>query len=158
MVHIYNRTGQTGLPLNRQRIVEICSAILADFKQSKSTLTVTFVGPEKIQQLNRDFLESDSITDVLSFPSDGEIDPETGRVYLGDILICYQRALEQADRAGHAVMEEISLLFIHGLLHLLGFDHAEEEEKQEMWHLQQFYLDQFDVKLARMPGEDDGQA
>lgn len=155
MIYIYNRTGTTGLPLNRKRYIEIATKILGDSKQGLSDLTLIFVNAPEIQRLNHEFLDNDGVTDVLSFPADGEIDPESGRAYLGDILICYPRALEQADRAGHAVGNEIELLLIHGLLHLLGYDHLEEEEKQEMWALQRHYLDYFNVELSHEPGEAD---
>ena len=153
MIHIYNRTGTTGLPLNRKRYIEITTTILGDSKQSLSDLTLIFVDASEIKQLNHEFLDNDDVTDVLSFPADGEIDPESGRAYLGDILICYPRALEQADRAGHTVGNEIELLLIHGLLHLLGYDHIEAEEKEEMWTLQRHYLDHFNIELNHEPGE-----
>ena len=158
MVHIYNRTGTTGLPLNRKRYIEIATKVLGDSKQNASDITLIFVSECEIQQLNHEFLESNKVTDVLSFPADGEIDPESGREYLGDIVICYQRALEQSDRAGHSVGNEIELLFIHGLLHLMGYDHADDEEKQEMWALQQHYLDHFKIELNQQPGTDDETA
>lgn len=98
-------------------------------------LTVVLSDDEQLRALNRDYLEVDAATDVLSFPSD-EIDPETGCPYLGDILISMQRAAQQAAAAGHALEAEIQLLVVHGVLHLLGHDHAEAEEKTRMWQAQ----------------------
>jgi probable rRNA maturation factor len=106
-----------------------------------SELTIAVDGDEKLHELNNQFLGVDSPTDVLSFPS-GEVDPETGHFYQGDIIISYPRALHQAEEADQSVEEEIKLLVVHGVLHLLGYDHAEPEEKQVMWSIQREILNQ----------------
>jgi probable rRNA maturation factor len=98
-------------------------------------LTLVLTGDVQIQALDRDFLDKDVPTDVLSFPS-LETDPETGRRYLGDIIISVPRAEAQSIAAGHSLEAELSLLVIHGVLHLLGHDHAETEEKVRMWAAQ----------------------
>ena len=95
-------------------------------------LTLVLTGDSQIQALDRDFLGKDSPTDVLSFPA-SETDPETGRRYLGDIIISVPRAEAQANSAGHSLDAELSLLVIHGVLHLLGYDHTRKEEKARMW-------------------------
>ena len=74
-------------------------------------------------------------TDVLSFPA-SETDPDTGASYIGDILISIPRAQAQADAAGHPLEAEVQLLVVHGVLHLLGYDHADAEEKALMWKAQ----------------------
>lgn len=98
-------------------------------------LTLLLTGDPEIQALNRDYLGHDTPTDVLSFPAD-EPDPETGRRYLGDIIISVPRATEQASARGHALEAEVQLLIVHGVLHLLGHDHAEADEKARMWAAQ----------------------
>jgi probable rRNA maturation factor len=98
-------------------------------------LTLVLTGDAQIQALDRDFLDKDVPTDVLSFPA-SETDPETGRRYLGDIIISVPRAEAQSIAAGHSLEAELSLLVIHGVLHLLGHDHAEAEEKVRMWAAQ----------------------
>jgi len=100
-----------------------------------------------IQELNRDFLGEDAPTDVLSFSAQEEAGPfvtapEAG-AYLGDVIISYPRAVQQAGEQGHAVEQELDLLVVHGILHLLGYDHATEEEKSLMWSRQ-------DTILARL--------
>jgi probable rRNA maturation factor len=107
-------------------------------------LTVVLTGDERVQSLNRDFLGIDAPTDVLSFPAD-EPDPETGGLYLGDIIISVQRAAAQAGVRGHAVEAEVQLLVIHGVLHLLGHDHAEAEEKTRMWAAQSEVLERIGI-------------
>lgn len=106
---------------------------LAD--QADADLTLVLTGDKQVQALNRDFLGSDYPTDVLSFPAE-ETDPDTGRTYLGDVVISLPRAGEQAQSRGHAVEAEVQLLVVHGVLHLLGHDHAEKTGKIRMWALQ----------------------
>ncbi|MBA4379184.1 MAG: rRNA maturation RNase YbeY [Anaerolinea sp.] len=98
-------------------------------------LTLVLTGDSQVRELNREFLGIDAATDVLSFPA-GETDPETGRLYLGDILISVPRAESQAQSAGHTLEAELQLLVVHGVLHLLGHDHAGVEEKARMWAAQ----------------------
>lgn len=93
-----------------------------------------------LHELNRDYLGVDAPTDVLSFPA-SESDPETGATYLGDILISIPRAAQQAQAAGHPLEAEVQLLVVHGVLHLLGHDHAEAEEKARMWAGQEKVLE-----------------
>jgi probable rRNA maturation factor len=98
-------------------------------------LTLVLTDDKAIRELNRNFLGKDAPTDVLSFPAN-ETDPETGRRYIGDVIISLPKARQQAEEAGHPVQAEIQLLVIHGVLHLLGHDHAEAEEKSRMWAAQ----------------------
>jgi len=98
-------------------------------------LTLVLTGDAQIQALDRDFLGKDVPTDVLSFPA-CETDPETGRRYLGDIIISVPRAEAQSIATGHSLEAELSLLVVHGVLHLLGHDHAGAEEKTRMWAAQ----------------------
>ena len=98
-------------------------------------ITIVLTDDAQLHELNRDYLGVDAPTDVLSFPA-SETDPETGAQYLGDILISIPRATQQAEAAGHPVEAETQLLVVHGTLHLLGYDHAEAEEKTRMWEAQ----------------------
>jgi probable rRNA maturation factor len=100
-----------------------------------SELTIVLTNDTRLQELNRDFLGIDAPTDVLSFPA-SELDPETGARYIGDILISIARAESQATAAGHPLESEVQLLVVHGVLHLLGHDHAEATEKARMWKAQ----------------------
>jgi len=102
-------------------------------------LSIIVDDDEKLKELNRQFLGIDTATDVLSFPAN-EIDPETGRRYLGDIIISFSHAEKQAQDAGHSTAREIQLLVVHGILHLLGYDHADNKGKQKMWIIQEEIL------------------
>ena len=112
--------------------------------------SVVITDDEQLHQLNQQFLEIDAPTDVLSFPSD-EIDPDTGETYLGDVLISLPRAVAQAQAGGHPARDELQLLVVHGMLHLLGHDHAEPEEKARMWALQASVLEQLGCRVAWSP-------
>jgi len=115
-------------------------------------LSIVIEEDARLHELNKEFLDIDEPTDVLSFPSGEENpDPETGRIYLGDVIISYPRAAEQANAAGHPLLAEMQLLVIHGVLHLLGHDHAEPEEKTLMWAAQAEILRILGVPIARLP-------
>jgi probable rRNA maturation factor len=118
-------------------VLEIAArlALLHAGDQPEAEATVVLSGESRLQGLNRDYLGIDAPTDVLSFPS-GEIDPETGYSYLGDILISFPRAEVQAKAGGHTVEAELQLLVVHGMLHLCGYDHVEPMEKAAMWEIQ----------------------
>ena len=104
-------------------------------QSADGNLTIVLTDDEQLHRLNRDFLGTDAPTDVLSFPA-SETDPETGAAYLGDILLSIPRADAQAQSAGHPLVDECRLLVVHGVLHLLGHDHAEADEKAKMWKAQ----------------------
>jgi probable rRNA maturation factor len=112
----------------------------------ESGLTILITSDEQVKDLNRQFLGIDSTTDVLSFTA-GETDPDSGELYLGDVVISYPRALAQAQTGGHDVADELKLLVVHGILHLIGHDHAEPGAKARMWELQGAILDQLGSKV-----------
>jgi probable rRNA maturation factor len=84
-----------------------------------------------VKKLNRQYRGVDTTTDVLSFPL-GEIDPDTSDEYLGDVVISLPRAQDQAAAEGHLLADEMQLLVVHGVLHLLGYDHIKIAEKKQM--------------------------
>ena len=100
----------------------------------RCAVSVTFTDKDGIKELNRDYRGVDSVTDVMSFPQydDFEEIPGEGEILLGDVVICRERAAEQAREFGHSLDREMIYLFTHSILHLLGYDHMEEEEKREM--------------------------
>ncbi len=107
-------------------------------------LTIVLTDDARLKELNRDYLGIDAPTDVLSFPA-SETDPETGARYIGDILISIPRAQDQAAAASHPLESEVQLLVVHGVLHLLGHDHAEPEEKVRMWKAQAEILERLGI-------------
>jgi probable rRNA maturation factor len=110
----------------------------------QSELSILFVDTKAMSELHEQWMDEPGPTDVLSFPMDelrpgrdGEVTPPGT---LGDIVLCPEVAVEQATAAGHSTTEELLLLTTHGILHLLGYDHAEPEEEKEMFGLQRKLL------------------
>lgn len=102
--------------------------------EERAEISVTFVSKDEIRALNKEYRDNDSVTDVLSFPQFddfGDI-PEEGEILLGDVVICKERAEEQAEEFGHSFDREAVYLFVHSILHLLGYDHMEDEDKDMM--------------------------
>jgi probable rRNA maturation factor len=95
-------------------------------------LTILLTDDGQIHQLNCEYLGVDAPTDVLAFTAD-YIDPDTKARYLGDVIISYERAVAQAQAGGHTIEQEVELLVVHGILHLLGYDHADPDHKAKMW-------------------------
>ena len=115
----------------RTSIKRAAEAALA-FENRSGDLTILIDTPERIQTLNREFRNVDRVTDVLTFPAwEGEISLSADG-YLGDIMICYERAKEQAAEYGHSLERELSFLAVHGVLHLLGYDHMNEPDEHIM--------------------------
>jgi probable rRNA maturation factor len=109
--------------------------LLRAYPGGAADVTIVLTDDEQVRALNRQYLGIDAPTDVLSFPTD-EIDPDSGELYLGDVIISYPQAAAQAEAAGHSVEAELQLLVVHGVLHLLGYDHAEQAEQAAMWAVQ----------------------
>lgn len=118
-------------------------------------LSVLLADDEYIRELNAQFRAEDRATDVLSFPS-GDIPEEVEelRGYLGDIAVSLPYARKQADEKGHSLSDEVQLLVVHGVLHLLGYDHLTAEEKQAMWQRQAMVLEKLSLAHVK-PSEDD---
>jgi probable rRNA maturation factor len=101
----------------------------------EAELSLIITDDETVHKLNRQFRGVDAPTDVLAFGAGDEgqfVSAPESPPYLGDVVISYQRALAQAEEVGHAVSEELKLLVVHGVLHLLGYDHQEEAAARKM--------------------------
>lgn len=101
---------------------------------TRASVSVTFVTSEEIRKLNAMYRNVDATTDVLSFPQYEDLSelPKEGELCLGDVVICTEQALLQADEYGHTPERELIYLFVHSVCHLLGFDHMEDDDKSEM--------------------------
>ena len=110
---------------------------------TQSDLTILFVDPDPIAELHERWMSLEGPTDVMSFPMD-ELRPGDGKTtmegVLGDLVICPWVAAQQAAAAGHSTMQEMMLLTIHGILHLLGYDHVTPEQERQMFGLQRQLL------------------
>jgi probable rRNA maturation factor len=149
-VIIENKQKEVKIPTGLRMLVRrCCNAVLRMEQFSDSAeISVTFVNNEQIHELNKQYRGKDVPTDVLSFPM-GEngvydVNHSTGAKILGDIVICMEKAVEQADRYGHSLEREVGYLSAHSMLHLLGYDHVNggiervrmrEKEEQVMTQL-----------------------
>lgn len=119
---------------------------------------VTFVDDDAIRTLNREHRNTDRKTDVLSFPmladvrhiEKTDIDPETGLVYLGDIVISVETAIRQAEEFGHGLEREIAFLTVHSMMHLMGYDHIEESDRRIMRTHEEAVLDELNIKRTEI--------
>jgi probable rRNA maturation factor len=135
------------LPMDRS-ILRRAAELTLEFtqKNKQSGLTIVIGNDALIQKLNQQYRQVDAPTDVLSFPS-GEVDSDTGDLYLGDVIISLPRAQEQAFTQGHPLADELQLLVVHGTLHLLGYDHAKVVDKKEMQDTQDKIMSQLGINI-----------
>jgi probable rRNA maturation factor len=125
-----------------QRLASYCLDAMR--VHADAEIALVLVDEAAMEQLHVQWMGEPGPTDVLSFPMDelrpGNDDAITPAGVLGDVVLCPQVAEVQAEGAGHSTMDELLLLTTHGILHLLGFDHAEPEEEKEMFSLQRDLL------------------
>ena len=138
-VYVKNNQTEVKVPVGiRLLIRRCCQAVLAPEKFNKDAeVSVSFVSNNEIKNLNRIYRDKDSVTDVLSFPLTGadgsvEVNPETGAVLLGDVVISLETAVKQAQSFGHSLEREVGFLTVHSMLHLLGYDHETSQLDQRI--------------------------
>lgn len=140
-------------PIKRSQITKAANTAL-DFAgvKSETVVDISVIGDRKMRALNRQFRDIDKATDVLSFPFsikgeigfDNPVDPE--RLYLGDVIISYPQLLERAAKENMLVDDMLNLLVVHGILHLLGFDHEKPSEAFQMEKMEDEILSQINQK------------
>lgn len=146
-----NNCGENLSPKLIDSIKKCCAAALDEEEiGERAEVSLTIVDNEEIRELNNEFRGKDSVTDVLSFPmgENGEYDvnPETNRIMLGDIVISAERAMQQAEEYGHSFEREMCFLATHSMFHLLGYDHeVSEEEEKIMFQKQSKVLDRLGI-------------
>ena len=150
--------GDLELDLNYQEVAQRVGDAVLDYEQCpyESEVELLLTMDEEIREMNREFRDIDRATDVLSFPmiayespadfafleeDESCFDPDTGELMLGNIVISKQKVVEQAEEYGHTVEREYAFLIAHSMLHLLGYDHMEEEERAVMEKKQREILD-----------------
>lgn len=118
------------------RFEKVMEEVLSEEKLKKAAeVSLVFTGEKRIRTLNRKYRGVDRVTDVLSFEGENDdefVDPENDISYLGEIFICLDRAREQAREKGHPLAKELDILLVHGLFHLLGYDHIKDEDFEVM--------------------------
>ncbi|GAA1004862.1 rRNA maturation RNase YbeY [Nocardiopsis tropica] len=145
---------ESGFDVDESELVAVAAfAIAAMDVHPGAELNMLAVDLDTMADLHVKWMDLPGPTDVMSFPMDeltpgGRPDmPEAGPATLGDIVLCPQFAAEQAEAAGHSTAHELNVLTVHGVLHLLGFDHAEPEEEREMFGLQDSILAEYYAEL-----------
>ncbi|TSE00063.1 rRNA maturation RNase YbeY [Skermania sp. ID1734] len=136
-------SNESGMQVDEQALIDVARFALARLDvHPAAELSMVLVDLDTMADLHMRWMDLPGPTDVMSFPMDelepgGRPDaPEPGPSMLGDIVLCPEFAAGQADKAGHSVAHELALLTVHGVLHLLGYDHAEPAEEKEMFGLQ----------------------
>jgi probable rRNA maturation factor len=148
---------ESGENVDGERIATLARFVLDRLRvHPQAELSVLAVDVPAMSALHLQWMDEDGPTDVLSFPMDelrpgkDDEDPEPG--LLGDVVLCPGVAAQQAKAAGHSTEEELDLLTTHGILHLLGYDHAEPDEEREMFALQADLLSRWAESRPGTPG------
>ena len=144
---------ESGIQVDEAELVALSRYVFEQlFIHPQAELSILLVDEPAMEKLHIELMDEPGSTDVLSVPMDeltpGTPDRPTPQGMLGDIAVCPQVAQVQAVNAGHSLQDEMLLLTTHGILHLLGYDHAETEEKEEMFGLQRQLLAGFTGKEA----------
>ena len=139
---------ESGHGLDVQALSQLSRFVMDQMRvHPQAELCIKAVDEATIAELNEKWMEKEVQTDVLAFPMDelrpGLVNEEPEEGMLGDLVLCPSVAERQAATAGHSTDAEIELLTVHGILHLLGYDHAEPEEHREMFGLQAQLLDEW---------------
>jgi probable rRNA maturation factor len=147
-------TNESGVVLVESELQDVVLFGMSQMRvHPDAELAIVLVDETAMGQLHLQWMGEPGPTDVLSFPMDelrpGRDGETSAEGILGDIVLCPTVAASQAEAAGHSVMAELSLLTIHGLLHLLGYDHAEPEEEKEMFGLQADILKKYSDQTGR---------
>ena len=128
-------------------LYEVLDYTLEHEKATNGIFSIIFVNDEEIQQINREYRGIDRITDVISFAFEDNQDLMYNDIrMLGDIYICIPQMKRQAVDYGHSEKRELSFLAVHGLLHLLGYDHMKKEDEIKMFSLQELILNDKNIK------------
>ncbi len=149
---------ESGQDIDVQRMAALSRFVMDQLRvHPLAELCIKAVDEPTIAALNEQWMEKEGPTDVLAFPMDelrpGLVNEEPEEGVLGDLVLCPDIAVKQGETAGHGTEAEIELLTVHGILHLLGYDHAEPEEHKEMFGLQDELLAVWRLSTSSTTGE-----
>lgn len=143
-------SNESGIDVSEEELISVARFVIRKMNVNPAAeLSMVLLDTAAMADLHMRWMDLPGPTDVMSFPMDelepgGRPDaPEPGPALLGDIALCPQFAADQAAAAGHSLGQELALLTVHGVLHLLGYDHAEPAEEQEMFALQRQLLEEW---------------
>ena len=136
------------VPIDEQRVSALARhALSAEDVDDEAELSVLFVTPDHIRKLNSRFAGNDYVTDVLAFPMTEE-EEEDDELLLGDVVVCPAVAQRNATQYGHSLAGEVDVLVVHGILHLLGYDHQGDKDRVQMDARLRQLIDSFDPARA----------
>ena len=139
----YSITNEYGYEKDYSYLNGVIENTLKHEKVTNANFSIVFVDEEKIQELNKNYRGIDKVTDVISFAfEDNQLIVYNDIRFLGEIFICIPRMIKQAEDYGHSEVRELAFLTVHGLLHLLGYDHMDKEDEEEMFALQEVILNE----------------
>lgn len=128
-------------------LYDVLDAALEHEKVENAIFSVVFMNDEEIHEMNREYRGVDRVTDVISFAFEDNNDLVYNDIrMLGDIFICIPQMKRQAEEYGHSEKRELAFLAVHGILHLLGYDHMNEKDEKVMFELQELILDGQNIK------------
>ncbi|WP_049573179.1 rRNA maturation RNase YbeY [Nonomuraea sp. SBT364] len=151
---------ESGVGVDEETLVELAGHVLGEMGINPlAELSIVVVDEDAMAELHEKWMGEPGPTDVLAFPMDelrpgggarGDGESPADPALLGDVVLCPQVAARQAEEAGHSAQDELELLCTHGILHLMGYDHAEPEEHKEMFGLQARLLEAWrEVRSSR---------
>jgi len=129
--------------INLLLIKKVAEKFLRYYRREKCEVSIVFVGDKIIRRLNLDYRGIDRVTDVLAYSGDNIPDFETGKKFIGEIIIDYAQIKRQAKKFSGTVKDELIFILVHGLLHLLGYKDESEKEKREMERLGKKFIDKY---------------
>ena len=139
----YSITNEYGYKSDYSYLDSVIKRVMTHENITKASFSIVFVGNEKIQELNKNYRGIDRVTDVISFAFEDNMDFKFDDLrILGEIYICIPRMIEQAKEYGHSETRELAFLTVHGLLHLLGYDHMTKEDEELMFKVQEEVLNE----------------
>ncbi len=140
---IFNTTNEK---IDTSEMEEVINFACKKMGVNNPLLNIVLVDNKKIQEINKEYRGKDAVTDVISFAFEEVSDVEYKDIrFLGEIYISYERCCEQAKEFEHSIRRELCYLAVHGLLHLLGYDHMNEEDKKVMRTLEEEILNEYDI-------------
>lgn len=143
MKNTYEINDLVHVDFNYDYLDDVVKRVLKHEDVKNACFSIIFVDSNEIQRINKEYRGMDKVTDVISFALEDTKDAIDNDIrVLGDIYICIPRMLEQAEDYGHSIKRELSFLTVHGLLHLLGYDHMKEEDEKVMFALQELILNE----------------
>jgi len=141
MIRIKVASPQEIHPLPYQKLRDIGTRVLEGEKVKEAKISLAFVDNPTIHRINNQFLQHDEPTDVITFPMSGD----GAKVLEGELVIGVEVAIEQARERGHSVDEELFLYVVHGLLHLVGFDDIEDDDRAAMRQRERYWLEELEL-------------